>query len=274
MTTWEFPCSEPASIAIREWASGSVGVAGDATDTITVEVTASGFRGNAADLIDLVRVSFDDGRLTVTGPKSSGFLRKRSLDLSIKAPAGSDCDANTASADVACVGELGTVSLRTASGDLTLASASGPVSVHSASGDVFVDRATSDVRASTTSGDVQVGRAGGEVQVNTASGDVSVGDCGGVVSARAVSGDVDIRKITGGQAEISTVSGDVRVCVVQGMGVYLDLSSTTGDVSSELDAAGDDTDDDTGDAPPEVSLELKIRTISGDIKILKSPLAA
>jgi len=270
MTTWEFPCSQPATITISDWASGSVGISGEATDTVAVEVTASHRSPAAQDLIGQVRVSFDGGRLTITGPKHSSFLRRQSLDLSIKAPAGSDCDVNTASADVACVGELGQVTLRTASGDLTLASASGPVALHSASGDVFVDNAAADLRVSTTSGDVQVGRAGGEVQVNTASGDVSVGDCAGAVSVRGVSGDIDIRRISGGQADISAVSGDVRVCVVQGMGVYLDLSSTTGDVRSELDAA----DDVSLAAPPEVSLELKIRTISGDIKIVKGQQAA
>ena len=272
MTNWEFPCSEPASISISEWASGSVGVSGAQTDTITVEVTAS-HRGGGQDLIDQVRVSFDDGRLRITGPKlGSSFLRRQSLDLTINAPAGSDCEAHTASADVACVGELGEVSLRTASGDLTLASATGPVTAHTASGDVFVDRAESDVRINTTSGDVQVGRAGGEVQVNTASGDVSVGDCGSQVSVRVVSGDIDIRRITGGRADISAISGDVRVCVDQGMGVYLDLSSTTGDVRSELDAADDE--DAADDDEPEVTLELKVRTISGDIKVAKAPRAA
>jgi DUF4097 and DUF4098 domain-containing protein YvlB len=267
MTTWEFPCSQPASISIRDWASGSVGISGEATDTIAVEVSASGLRaGNAGDLIDQVRVSFEDGTLTVVGPKHSSFLRRQSLDLSIKAPAGSDGNVSTASADVACVGQLGEVSLHTASGDLTLKSASGPVSAHTASGDVFVDRADDAVRIATTSGDVQVGRAGGEVQVNTASGDVSLGDCSGVVSVRAVSGDIDIRQIGAGQADISTVSGDVGVWVAQGMGIYLDLSSTTGDVRSELDAADGD---EAGEGAPDVTLELKVRTISGDIKIAR-----
>ena len=50
--------------------------------------------------------------------------------------------------------------------------------------------------------------------------------------------------------------------VTPGLGVYLDLSSMSGRVGSELDEQeGDGTD---------TALEIKCRTISGDIRVSKA----
>lgn len=264
MTNWEFPCSEPAAISISSWASGSVAVSGQQTSVIAVQVLPSHRGGNADDLLAEVRVSFDDGRLVITGPRSS-FLRRTGLDLTIKVPAHSDCEIHTASADVSCVGDLGALTLETASGDLTAASASGPVVMKTASGDVFLDRADADVRISTSSGDAQIAHVRGELQVKASSGDLTIGDCGGSVTASTNSGDIDIKELTGGRAELEALSGDVTVAVAPGIGVYLDLSSISGSVRSDLDEAEGDGDD----GAREASLEIKCRTISGDIRIRK-----
>ncbi len=271
MTTWEFPCSEPASISITSWASGSVAVSGEPTDVITVQVVPSQHGANLDALLDEVRVGFDGGRLDITGPRASGFLRRKGLDLTIKAPAGSACEAHTASADISCVGDLGALTLDTASGDVTAASAGGQVVVKTASGDVFVDRADADADITTSSGDVKVAHARGELRVKAASGDLSIGDCGGSVTANTASGNIDIKELASGRAELDALSGDVTVTVVAGIGVYLDLSSISGDVRSDLDAADGDGE---GDGDPEAALEIKCRTISGDIRIRKGPARA
>jgi len=262
MTNWEFPCSEPASISISSWPSGSVAVSGEPTDVITVQVEPSSSR--AEDLLSEVRVSFDDGKLVVTGPRITGFLGRKGLDLTIKAPAGSECEARTASADISCVGEFGALTLDTASGDITAASASGPVVLKTASGDVFLDQAAGDASINSASGDIQVGHARGELRVKSASGDLTIGDCGGSVTAHTTSGDIDIKELVSGRAELEATSGDVNVTVAAGIGVYLDLSSLSGSVRSDLDEADDE---DSGDH--EASLELRCRTISGDIRIRK-----
>jgi DUF4097 and DUF4098 domain-containing protein YvlB len=266
MTTWEFPCPGPATISVSSWASGNVAISGEQTDVIAVEVT--GNRGvNIDDMLDEIRVAFEDGRLLVKGPKmTGGFLRRKGLDLTIKAPAGSDCEVATASADVSGVGQLGELTVTTASGDVTLTSASGPVTIRTASGDVFADRA-SDVRVDTASGDVQVAHAEGDTRVRTVSGDVSIADIRGPVSANTVSGDVDIRELSGGNADINSMSGDLHVTVRTGIGVYLNLSTTSGDVRSDLD----EVDGETASAD---TLEIKCRTISGDIRVSKGQTAA
>jgi Putative adhesin len=265
MTTWEFPCPQPARISVSNWASGSVAVSGAETDTIIVEVTASQPDANVDDVIGEVHVGFEAGKLAVAGPRLLGGVRRRkSLDLTITAPAGSDLDARTASADVACVGRLGELTVHTASGDVTAASATGPARVETASGDVFVDNGA-DVAVTTASGDIRVTRAAGEVRIGTASGDAAVSSCGGPVSVRTVSGDADLRELTAGHADVSTVSGDITITVTPGIGVYLDLASTTGNVRSNLDPA----DGDSAGAVPDAALEIKCRTISGDVRISK-----
>jgi DUF4097 and DUF4098 domain-containing protein YvlB len=263
MTNWEFPCAQPATILVTPWPSGSVAISGAETDVITVRVVPT--RRGGEEALDQVRVSFDDGRLVVNGPRLTTFLRRSGLDLTITAPARSDCDVHTASADVSCVGEVGSLSVNTASGDVTAASVGGRLAVKSASGDIYVDRTAADARINSVSGDVQLGHVGGDLEVKATSGDVTVGDAGGSVDANTVSGDVDIKNISAGRADIEALSGDLSVAVARGIGVYLDLSTMSGDVRNELDET------DEGDAADQgAALELRCRTISGDIRVRKS----
>jgi DUF4097 and DUF4098 domain-containing protein YvlB len=269
MTNWEFPCAEPATVDVSSWPSGSVAISGQPTDVIAVEVQP-GHRGGE-ELLDQVRVNFSDGRLVITGPKGNIYRRRASLDLTIQVPGGSSCDVTTASADISCVGDLEALGLSTASGDVTVASASGPVSVKTASGDVFIDRVGDEVRIDSTSGDTQIGEVAGNVDIKSTSGDVTVGRCGGSsVFAHAISGDIQFKEISAGRAEIEAMSGDITVAVAPGIGVYLDLSAMSGDVRSDLD---EDGDDDSGSSQ-QPDLQLRCRTISGDIRVRKARASA
>jgi DUF4097 and DUF4098 domain-containing protein YvlB len=267
MTTWNFLCTEPAAIGITNWAAGSVAVAGEPTDTVMVEVVGSNPHADMDDLLAQVRVTFEDGTLSVRGPRIDGLRRRQQgLSLTIKAPAGSACEAHTASADVSVVGRLGALIVHTASGDVTATAECGPVTVHTASGDVFLERADAEAEITTASGDVQFGRASGEVSVNTVSGDLSIGSATGQIGARTVSGDIAIRELSAGQADLATTSGDVQVMVTPDLGVYLDLATMSGRVGSELDEQdGHNTD---------TTLEIRCRTISGDIRVSKAQAAA
>jgi DUF4097 and DUF4098 domain-containing protein YvlB len=265
MTTWEFPCPEPAAIRVTPWAAGSVAVSGEATEVLTVEVIGSNPGADVEDLLEQVRVSFEAGRLIVRGPKLSGLLKRgKGLELTIKAPAGSDCDIHTASADIALVGQLGEVSAHTASGDVTSTATAGPATLQTASGDVFVDR-TGNLRVATASGDVQVGHVDGDLSITSVSGDVALGSVSGQIGAQTISGDIAVRDISGGRATLSSTSGDMKIMIRPGLGVYLDLSSMSGRARSDLD----EQEAGTGQNQ-EASLELRCRTISGDIQISKA----
>jgi hypothetical protein len=263
MTKWDFPCSDPVDISIDGWASGSIAVSGEPTDTVIVEVEPSR-RSRASDLVDDVQVAFEDGQLYIRGPRGLSFRPRTGLDLTIKAPAGSSCAAKTASAGLSCVGELSALSLNTASGDLTAASISGDVTVRSASGDVLLDTVGGQLSMHTASGDTQVRQVTGAVRINSASGDVAIGECGGPVTVRTASGDVRFDGVASGLVELSCATGDIWVAVVPGIGVYLDLSSVSGSVRSDLDEV------ESPDGGAEAALEIRARTMSGDIRIAKA----
>jgi DUF4097 and DUF4098 domain-containing protein YvlB len=261
MTTWDFPCSEPVEISVDSWLSGTIAVSGEPTGSILVEILPTRPGSDAEALMSEVQVSFDDGKLYVHGPRYGSHRRKTSLDLIIKAPAGSGCTAKTASADVACIGQLSGLTVQTASGDVTADVISGEVTIHSASGDVLLNEA-GNVTINTASGDFQANNITGSMRVNTASGDVAIGSCSGSVSGHTASGDVGLGRVQAGQVDLVSVSGDIEVGVERGLGVYLDLASTSGDIRSDLDAG-------EGDAAT-ANVSIKCRTLSGDIRIARS----
>jgi len=266
MTTWDFACSDPVDISIDSWASGSIVVSGEPTSTVAVEVVASRRSADAEDLLAQVQVGLEDGQLYIRGPRPLAFGRRRGLELTIKVPEGSSCAAKTASADLACVGEIGALAMQTASGDTSAASVSGDVTVQSASGDVLLDSTGGEVAIRTASGDVHVSRIGGDARISTASGDVAIGYCASSMTAQTASGDIRLGAVATGQIELRSVSGDMQVAVVPGIGVYLDLASTSGSIHSALDPS--DADDDLGSSA--VPVEISCRTLSGDIRIIKA----
>jgi hypothetical protein len=261
MTTWDFPCSEPVEINVDSWLSGTIAVSGEPTSSILVEVLPTRSNSESEALLSEVRVSFDDGKLYVHGPRYGSHRRKTSLDLTIKAPAGSGCTARTASADVACIGQLSGLTVQTASGDVTADVISGEATIHTASGDILLNEA-GDVTINTASGDIQANSITGGLRVNTASGDIAIGSCAGSVSGHTASGDIGLGHVQAGQVDLVSVSGDLEVAVERGLGVYLDLASTSGDIRSDLDA---------GDGEASVAnVSIKCRSLSGDIRIARS----
>jgi Putative adhesin len=268
MTAWDFPCSDPIDIAIDSWASGSIVLAGEPTDTVVVEVVPS-HRSRAADVLDQVEVEFDDGQLAIRGPRIIPSWRRSGLDLTIKAPTGSSCAAKTASADLSCVGTVSAVSLNTASGDLSAQTVTGDVTVRSASGDMLLAAVGGSLTVHTASGDTRAARVDGEVRINTASGDVTIGYCANDVTTKTASGDVQLDAVASGDVELASASGDIKVAVVPGIGVYLDLSSTSGRVTSDLD----EVDSAEAAAPGGPTVEVRARTLSGDIHVSRADVA-
>ena len=240
MSSWEFPAGEPVELQVRIL-SGSVTVTGAATRTAAVTLTGNrpGTRDEAG-----ARVEFERGTLSVSAPDGLGLGRHASIDAAIELPEGSSCLVDTVSADVRCAGRLAAVDIRTVSGDIGAEQVSGLARVHSASGDVQLG-AAGTAQAQTTSGDVSIGRAG----------DVTV---------RTASGDVGILTVTGSRVEVKSSSGDIGVGIPPGMGVYLDLSSVSGTVSSELEPAEE------ADGP---ELSVECRTISGDVTVRRAQAA-
>ena len=267
MATWDFPGSEPIEIFI-DIAAGSVAVSGEAVAATTATVQPSNSGHDRSLPPEEVQVSFTGGRLEIVQPKSSGWARGRaSLDVTVKAPAGSRVTARTASADVSCVGDLAVLEAKTAGGDVTAASVSGTAAVSTASGDVWLEYVGGVVEVRTASGDVQLRRAAAGVAVTTASGDVRLGHVGGSAGVQTASGDVEIASVSAGEANVKTVSGGTSVGVARGTEAYLDLYSLTGDISSQLEETA-------GGAGASAGLRVTCRSVSGDIQIRRAAATA
>ena len=261
MSHWEFPGSDPID-AFIELAAGSVALIAEATDMTTVSLAPSRFSRNGDKMLSEVRVSFDNGRLEVVGPKRAGLWRGHpGFDLTVTLPQGSRCAVRTASADVTSAGELAELDAHTASGDVTATAVTRSLQTVTASGDVRAEEtgAIADIR--TASGDVRIARASGDIQARTASGDVNIATAAGSATVTSASGDVRIGAMASGRADVNTASGDVVVGVARDVGVYLDLASLSGSVTSQLEDA-EPSDD--------VTLEVRCRTLSGDIRITRA----
>jgi len=263
MSHWEFPGSEPIE-AFIELAAGSVALTAKATDVTTVSLAPSRFARNGDKLLSEVRVSFDNGRLEVVGPKRTGLWRGYSgFDLTITLPQGSRCAVRTASADVTCTGELAELDAHTASGDVTAAAVTRNLQAVTASGDVRAEETGEVADVRTVSGDIRITRAG-DIQARTASGDVTIATAAGSATMTTASGDVRIGAMASGRADVNTASGDVVVGVARDVGVYLDLASLSGSITSQLEDTGPSED---------ITLEVRCRTLSGDIRITRASAA-
>ena len=187
------------------------------------------------------------------------------IGVRITCPHGSTLECDTASADLVASGTLGETRARTASGDIQFERIEGMLETKGASGDVRVERVSGRAAVSTVSGDVVVDEALAGLDVNTVSGDVAAGEINGDLVVKTVSGDHRVRAAGPGQIDLKAVSGDVQVAVRRGLRVRLDVNSVSGSIGSELDV-GDASAG--GGERPEAS--LRVRTVSGDVKISRA----
>ena len=234
-----------------------------AHETARTELRVSGERNGDDVTIDFGEVPTGGHRLLVTH-RARGLRRLGGTELTVEVdvPIGTNVEIETGSADARLDGPLGNIAVKSGSGDLRIAEASGDVAVKMASGDVAAGTIAGDLTFHSASGDATVGTVAGGLVARTASGDVHVGRVGASAQGATVSGDIEIGTLSAGTTNLRSVSGDVEVGVARGAAVYLDLMSTSGDVSSELE-------DGDGDGDPDV--ELTIASVSGDVHVRRAP---
>jgi hypothetical protein len=214
----------------------------------------------------------DRQEVSVRAPKREGGLlgipwgRGPELAVRVRCPEGTDVEFESQSADVEGRGPLGAVAIHSASGDGTLEDATS-VSFASASGDLTAGAVTDALAVKSASGDVDVRSVGGQAAVNTVSGDVRIGSTAGAAAVRTVSGDVEL-EAAGAGVTVGSVSGDVEVAAAPGLVLWIDAQSVSGTMTSELDVGDDPAGSD------ENPVELRIRTVSGDVRVARSATAA
>lgn len=242
---------------------------------IDVEVTAkrNDEASHAAAAETRVEASERGGRheITVRAPKREGgrfgisLGRRPEVEVVVRCPEGTDLDLTTHSADLDARGTLGDVGVRSASGDVSVLD-TGALSFTTASGDLRAGSVAETLSVKSASGDIDVQAVGGAATASTVSGDLRIGRAGGTAAVSTVSGDIEVELADGG-IRANAVSGDVSVAMRPGLGLWIDVQSVSGDVSSELDV---------GDAPAGDGehVELRVRTVSGDVHVSRARVAA
>lgn len=225
----------------------------DTTETVAQATPMNGSSASreAAEAVveELRELAGGGHELVVEVPKRKRLVPgfgDASVLVRIRGPHGLGLDASTASADVEVVGRVGDADVRTASGDVHLESAEGRAAVKTASGDVALGTVT------------------GDTGVNTMSGDVRIRETAAALSVNTMSGDVRITRATGGTIQLRSMSGDLEAAIARGASLYVDATSASGDVRSELPVTGSAPDGGSAD------VELRATSLSGDIVLTRA----
>ena len=249
ITTHQTP--GPLDLDIRVQ-GGRVDIAtADAAET-TVEIEPLDGGDAAAAAVESVRQELrpagDGHRLVIEVPRRARLFggNEPELLVRIQCPHGAGVVAKTASADLELRGRAGAFSTKTASGD------------------VIVEAADGDVDIKTASGDVSIGAVAGRANVNTMSGDIVVGEASASVSAHTMSGDLRIERLAAGTVEMRSMSGDIVATVRPGVTLWIDASSMSGEVSSDLPVS------DTAPSGGDTDIELRASSMSGDIDLRRA----
>ena len=256
--------------------SGRVVVGTTEAPVTEVEVVPMGRRGEEA--VEQIRIEHHQrgGRHVVSveqrnriewGPIQISW--GGDVEVRINCPIGSELELNGASTDFKAEGQYGRVSVRTASGDIRLEEVRGKLELKTASGDVKLERLEADnALLQTVSGDVEIGFVAADVALRTISGDVEVGVIRGPLAVSTTSGDVVLRSLEAGELRVQSVSGDSRIGIGRGTRIWIDASSVSGDMSSELQMGGEVAEAEV-ESPSEV-VPVYVKTVSGDVEIVRA----
>jgi DUF4097 and DUF4098 domain-containing protein YvlB len=267
----EFPASGPQHLYV-ELQSGDLDVIAVRTDRVTVDVVG--------DEDDTVLVEQEGDRVSVVGQRRTGFLllQRRGVTVTVTAPEDSSLVTKLGSATVRTQGRLGEVRVSTGSGDVMLeeAAASAVVKTGSGairarvfgaaahlqtgSGSITVEELHGDAQLTTGSGDIEVTWAARPVSLKSGSGDLTLHATAADAVLSAASGDLHVGEARRGQLHLKNVSGDIRLGIPEGIPVWTDISTGTGEVYSHLRPTG---------APAEGQeyVEVRAKTVTGDITL-------
>ena len=267
----------PGSVSLQiKLPSGRVVVTTADKPQTTVEVVPLGRRGQ--DAVEEIEVTMDErqGRHVIRIEQRDKF-RWGPIQISwggdfecrVTCPPGADLDLSGGSTDLRAEAELGDVAVRTASGDIRLATIRGGLEVKTASGDVAVGVLGAPSSIATVSGDLSVDRVDAALNGRSVSGDVMVGTVAGELGFSSTSGDFEIKAVVSGDVRLQTVSGDVRIGVARGTRVWIDAASVSGDLGSELGIEDQQPADESDDSV----VPLHVKTVSGDVSIVRAAAA-
>jgi DUF4097 and DUF4098 domain-containing protein YvlB len=222
---------------------------------------AFGWNGAAAeDALEGLQLAVDERGDTLTievrRPSFTGIGRSPYVNLEISLPAEILAEASVVSGDLSVEGVRGDLTLRSVSGEIAAEDTAGLMSINTTSGDVALEghtgglvvetvsgevRADGDLqspRVESVSGEVELTGVSGDVNLRSISGDLAAHDSAGATLAiESTSGDVEFSGALaeGTSSRIGTISGSVDVQLERADNLQLDLTSTSGDLETNLD---------------------------------------
>lgn len=222
-------------------------------------------------------VQRDGGSTLIVDTDPAARAWRSGFAIHITAPTGSGVRIASQSADVTVVGVAGRLDVRSASGRVVAGQVTGAALAQTASGDVRIRAVGGELSIRTASGDIEVDTVGGPGVVHSTSGDVRVHSAAADIQVRTVSGDVRVGDAVRGVAEIVAVSGDVEIGVHPGTRASVNLNTVSGDTRSDLEindtpfpAAAPSDEEETGGRGSDASLDIRVRTTSGDIRLRRA----
>jgi DUF4097 and DUF4098 domain-containing protein YvlB len=265
---YEFDCPTPVTLSLR-LGSGEAEIVAEDTQRATVDVTGVDGSEASRQAAARTRVELRDGTLLVDAPESGGwgFRRSPKIRVSVRLPSGGDLLLKVASADVRALGSYADSKINSASGDVSVEHITGDASAGTASGLVHLGRVDGELRLNAASGALSVADVTGDVSAHSTSGDIEIGNAGGSINATTASGNVVVGSVGAGDVKVKSASGDVSIGIAPGTGVWLDLITSSGDTRSDLEVSQDGN-------PSSATLNLQVRTASGDIHVHRSASAA
>lgn len=284
MPTFDTP--EPI-LATIDTLGGHVWInASDRIDTVVEVRPTDESEDSDVKLVEQTVVEYANGELSVKTPKSKirtliigPIGRPASIEVTVSLPSGSRVDAKTWG-QIRSEGRLGDSTFNTAAGSIRL-DQTGRLKLHTGAGDVSVGRSAGHTDATTSTGkiwlgeidgtavvkssngDITLGEVTGDVQLKTANGDITVERALAAVDAKTAAGSVRVGEVVRGSAVLETGFGQVEVGIAEGTAAWLDVSSKSGSVRSDLDAAA-------APEPSDETVEVRARTGYGDIVIRRS----
>lgn len=209
----------------------------------------------AAEAVHQTRVDMTNSRVAVH-PPTTVPLRSVPLAVRVRAPSGSRVNVRTGPGSIRITGDAGRMSLQSGSGSVLTDDATGTATVRTGSGLVRLGAMRAGVQARSGSGRIEIGSVEAASSVVTGSGSVWLGRVADDLLVRSGSGDITVAEGTAGQVELITGSGELQFAVGHGVTAEVDVTSSTGSISSELEVS-------TTPPPAEPSLKLFGRTGSG-----------
>jgi hypothetical protein len=244
----------------------------DAAETAETEVELAPLNDSESShaAVEKARIEFRGDELTVEVPEDRAFGirfgRRAEVGLRVRCPRGATLSIRTRSADAEAHGRFGSAKINTTSGDVELGDVDGDAELNTVSGDLRVDSVGGRALVNSVSGDVELGDVGGQLRVSAVSGDVEVRAAAGPVEVKTISGDLALGSVVAGDVELDSVSGDLRVGIKRGSRLSVDATAVSGDLESEIELA--DNAAAGGEDGPLV--ELRARTISGDLRVVRA----